>query len=207
MHEVKIEDGLVVGNTYNKYESRNPIAQLLMAGFLRSLDRLVAASGASRITEVGCGEGHIARHLARNGIRVTASDVSQMIIGEARRLSAADGLDIDYHVADIYDLDPATHRNNLVVCCEVLEHLHEPERALEKLVSLADPFLLVSVPREPIWRILNLSGLRYVRELGNTPGHLNHWSRRQFLRLTSKYANVIEVESPLPWTMGLLRRR
>ena len=44
-------------------------------------------------------------------------------------------------------------------------------------------WLLVSVPREPLWRGLNLARGSYLRELGNTPGHLNHWSKRRFASL------------------------
>ena len=39
--------------------------------------------------------------------------------------------------------------------------------------------LLVSVPREPLWRALNMLRGAYWRALGNTPGHLNHWSKRR----------------------------
>ena len=38
--------------------------------------------------------------------------------------------------------------------------------------------LLVSVPREPLWRGLNMARGAYMRDLGNTPGHVNHWSKR-----------------------------
>jgi hypothetical protein len=41
---------------------------------------------------------------------------------------------------------------------------------------------------------------RYLRDLGNTPGHLNHWTRRGFTRLVAGVAEVREVTSPFPWT-------
>ena len=44
----------------------------------------------------------------------------------------------------------------------------------------------------------------YWSELGNTPGHLNHWSRRSFVRLLSRHGDVVEVRSPFPWTMLLV---
>ncbi|AMP03321.1 methyltransferase -containing domain protein [Collimonas pratensis] len=43
--------------------------------------------------------------------------------------------------------------------------------------------------------------------MGNTPGHINHWSTRGFIQLISKYFDVIEVKSPLPWTMLLCQPR
>jgi hypothetical protein len=56
------------------------------------------------------------------------------------------------------------------------------------------------VPREPIFRGCNLLAGRYVGALGNTPGHLNHWSARGFVRLVSRVAEVREVSNPFPWT-------
>jgi hypothetical protein len=43
--------------------------------------------------------------------------------------------------------------------------------------------------------------------LGNTPGHLQHWSTRSFLALLERQVEVREVRTPLPWTMALCRRR
>jgi hypothetical protein len=65
--------------------------------------------------------------------------------------------------------------------------------------------LLVSVPREPLWRALNLARGAYIAQLGNTPGHVNHWSRGGFGRLLSRYGDVVELRTPFPWTMALVR--
>ena len=40
-------------------------------------------------------------------------------------------------------------------------------------------------PREPLWRGLNIARGAYLKDLGNTPGHLNHWSKRGFVALLS----------------------
>src|SRR5690606_37775951 len=53
-----VEDGVVVGNNYDKYNSRNPIVQQLMRGFEQSLAALVAQVHPREIHEVGCGEGY-----------------------------------------------------------------------------------------------------------------------------------------------------
>ncbi|WP_207642472.1 hypothetical protein, partial [Desulfosporosinus sp. I2] len=67
--------------------------------------------------------------------------------------------------------------------------------------------IILSVPREPLWRILNLARGKYIPDLGNTPGHIQHWSKKSFLRLVNRYFDVLEVKSPLPWTMVLCRIR
>ena len=66
---------------------------------------------------------------------------------------------------------------------EVLEHLEDTEAAVNVLAQIATPYLVVSVPREPLWRILNLARGAYLKDLGNTPGHVQHWSTASFLRL------------------------
>lgn len=49
-------------------------------------------------------------------------------------------------------------------------------------------------------RVHLLAG-RDVRELGNTPGHINHWSSRAFADFVSEYATVTRVRRPFPWTV------
>ena len=48
---------------------------------------------------------------------------------------------------------------------------------------------------------------KYLGDLGNTPGHVNHWSRRGFLGLLSRRFEIVEARTPLPWTMALCKRR
>ena len=88
----------------------------------------------------------------------------------------------------------------------MLEHVPDPEHTLAEMARCArGGHLLVSVPREPLWRALNMARGAYVRELGNTPGHINHWSRRGFVRAAVRYGEVVETRSPFPWTMLLVR--
>ena len=195
------------GNVYDKYGTRNPIARRLVAGFMAQFDELVEHSGAREAHEVGCGEGELSIRLAERGIRVRGSDAFPQVLEEARRRAAAAGVEIAFEAAPVEQLDPDRHSAELVVCCEVLEHLEDPRLALRVLAGLARPWLIASVPREPLWRALNLARLSYVRDLGNTPGHLGHWSKRGFQRFLGERFEVVEVRSPLPWTMALCRVR
>jgi 2-polyprenyl-3-methyl-5-hydroxy-6-metoxy-1,4-benzoquinol methylase len=173
--------------------------------FLGELEQLVARSGAGDVHEVGCGEGELALLLARRGLRVRGSDVSASVIAEARRRARAARLEVGLKAAPIQALDPGEDGAELIVCCEVMEHLDDPRAALEIVARLASPWLVVSVPREPLWRALNVARLKYLGNLGNTPGHLQHWSRRAFLDFLEERVEVVAVRSPLPWTMALCR--
>jgi 2-polyprenyl-3-methyl-5-hydroxy-6-metoxy-1,4-benzoquinol methylase len=198
---------VVAGNLYPKYTTRNPLARLLVANFMTTLRHLVRRAGAREIHEVGCGEGHLSTRLAAEGWQVRGSDVSPVAIFEAAERARACGLRIPFRVGDLYDLEPARDGAPLVLCCEVLEHLPDPERALGVLAALARPHLIVSVPREPLWRVLNLARGKYWHELGNTPGHLHHWSTVAFLDLLRDHLEVLELRTPPPWTMALCKTR
>lgn len=195
------------GNVYDKYHTRNRVARHLMDGYLRAFDELSSRVDYRTAFEAGCGEGHLSLRLASRGIAVAGCDVSASVIDEAQQNACRAGLQADFRVDSVYDLDAKSTRAGLIVCCEVLEHLEDPRRALETVAGLADPYLLVSVPREPIWRILNIARGCYWRDLGNTPGHLQHWSGAQFVNLLKQRFDVLETRRPLPWTMALCRTR
>ncbi|MCC5067953.1 class I SAM-dependent methyltransferase [Xanthomonas campestris] len=179
-----------------------------MRGFLSSFGELVARAGTpGDALEVGCGEGELSIRMDAAGWRVRACDIAEEAVQEARRRVAAAGLNIPVERADVCDIGDCYKPVDLVVCCEVLEHLDSPEQALRTLLALSRRYVLVSVPREPIWRILNMVRGSYWTDLGNTPGHIQHWSRREFLSMLSEHAEVVDVRNPLPWTIALCRAR
>lgn len=204
-----MDDTNVGGNFYNKYESKNPVARLLMKGFYSAFDaqfRSIAGQ-VSSILDLGCGEGYFSKRIAEStGLTVRAFDISPEAIKAAKHINPHPK--ITYAVKNIFDdvafpLEPAT----LVVCLEVLEHLNVPEEALKIISALCSQYVLFSVPNEPIWRILNVLRGKYLLQMGNTPGHVNHWTPNQFLRLVEKYFDIVYVERPFPWTMILCKKR
>ncbi|HEY4093124.1 MAG TPA: class I SAM-dependent methyltransferase [Luteibacter sp.] len=202
------EQGLVIGNTYDKYGSRNFVVKQLMAGFHDALDDLVGAANPSAIYEVGCGEGYWIAQWWSRGLAASGCDISPEVVALARENTAAMGLSPDtFEVRSIYDVRGSRAAGELVVCCEVLEHIDDPERGLRALRDIASGYIILSVPREPLWRVLNMVRGKYVTKLGNTPGHIQHWSSGSFRKLVEQYFDVIEVRAPLPWTMVLARAR
>lgn len=200
-------DANVAGNYYPKYSTKNPISRALVGGFLNSFRDLLALTQAREVIEVGCGEGYLSLLMAESGRHVRGIDISPDIITLAKRNAEVAGQAIRFEARSVYDLDPARDSAELVVCCEVLEHVEDPERALRILATLAKPYVIVSVPREPIWRCLNVLRGKYLSDFGNTPGHIQHWSRRGFLELLDRHLDILEVRAPLPWTMALCRAR
>ena len=139
------------------------------------------------------------------GFSSRGSDVSAKVVEQARENARKAAVPADFNVANIYEMSSEAAAAELIVCCEVLEHLEETGKALDLLVRSAHPWLLVSVPREPIWRALNVVRGAYWRDLGNTPGHVQHWSTSAFVDVLRSRVDVIQVRKPLPWTMVLCR--
>lgn len=66
--------------------------------------RLGSIPSGARVLDLGCGNGYIARRLARAGARVVGIDSSPELIERARAREAADPLGIAYRTADAADL-------------------------------------------------------------------------------------------------------
>lgn len=199
--------GNVGGNAYDKYGSANPIARRLMAGFLAAFDAMVDRARPNRAFEIGCGEGELSLRLLRRGIDARGFDVEEHVVAQANEASRAAGFGDRFETRSIYDLSPGEIDADLIVCCEVLEHLPDPARAIDILAAQKAGLVILSVPREPIWRAMNMARGKYLGQLGNTPGHLQHWSRKGFRRLAEARFDVVAERSPLPWTMLLVRPR
>jgi ubiquinone/menaquinone biosynthesis C-methylase UbiE len=194
------------GNTYDKYGTRNPISRALVSRFLRDLERMLPFDDPppARVLEVGVGEGEISDRLRARypAAELVGFDLHDAALEAQWRARAQRNV-----VADAIAAPFAVGTFDLVLAVEVLEHVGDPRRALAEIARVARRDVVVSVPREPLWRALNVARGAYVKDLGNTPGHVQHWSRRQFAGLVGQYFDVVEVGSPVPWTIVRARSR
>jgi SAM-dependent methyltransferase len=198
-------EAVPTGNTYDKYGSENPVVKRLMAGFEASLDELWSLAAPRSILDVGCGEGVLTAQWAErlDGGRIVGIDLEDPKLRaewEKRRRA-----NLEYRAEEATSLSFADGEFDMATAIEVLEHVPEPDRTLGEMARVAERWLLVSVPREPVWRMTNMARGAYLKDLGNTPGHLNHWSKASFKKLLARYGKVEQVRSPFPWTMLLVR--
>jgi len=186
------------GNTYDKYGSTNPLEQRMMRNFLGSLDRMLDGLAPRRILEIGVGEGEVMRRVRERfpGVPLVGLDLPDQALADHWRNEQ-----LPCMFGDATRLPFADDAFDLVLAIEVLEHVPGPTAALDELARVCRGHLVASVPFEPIWRAGNLARRRYVRDLGNTPGHVNHWTRWGFRRFVADRFTVQRVASPLPWTM------
>jgi ubiquinone/menaquinone biosynthesis C-methylase UbiE len=194
------------GNTYDKYGTRNPLARRLVTRFLAEADDAIREAAPASVLDVGCGEGVVTARIA--GLlpqaRVVGLDVEDpALIADWQRRA---GGNLSFEPGSAYSLPYEDGSFDLVCAFEVLEHLERPEEGLTELARVASRTLVLSVPREPLWRTLNVASGRYLRELGNTPGHINHWSRGSFAEFAGSAGEVSRLRSPLPWTIATVQR-
>lgn len=196
---------VIVGNVYDKYATCNPVARRLMRGFLHAVSELYLQARPRRVLEVGCGEGLLAQHLIGLGHKPDTFHACDLSL---RTLAPALDERLIFSAADVYELPFDAASFDLVVCCEVLEHLEFPNRAIAEICRVSARDALISTPREPLWRALNLLRGKYWKSLGNTPGHLQHFSQSDLLRRLGAALEITACRSPLPWTvvMGRVRR-
>jgi 2-polyprenyl-3-methyl-5-hydroxy-6-metoxy-1,4-benzoquinol methylase len=198
-------EAVPTGNTFDKYGSANPVVRRLMAGFESALQELLDLASPGSVLDVGCGEGVLTERWARRLAPATVVGLDLEDPKLAAQWQARRRENLRFQTGSAAELPFGDREFDLVAAIETLEHVPEPELALAEMARVAARHLLVSVPREPLWRALNLARGAYVRELGNTPGHVNHWSKRSFAALLARHGELTELRAPFPWSMALVR--
>ena len=196
---------LAGGNVYDKYRTKNPLYRFVTNRFLKRLETIIAPlTDAQTVLEVGCGEGYLLNHISKlkSFSRLEGIDISKEIIEKAKMFYPS----VKFSTGSICSLNYRDSEFDLVLACEILEHLQNYDKALSEIKRVTKKYCIVSVPVEPIWRILNLARGAYIVSLGNTPGHIQHWNKKSFPRLLSRYLTVEHVYYPLPWQMALCRK-
>ena len=189
-----------VGNYYDKFNTTNPIARHLMTGFMQAFQDLYDRIEVETILEIGCGEGHMLNVMGQYENRcLHGFDLDIPLLKEAQIISPISYLSM----MDGHHIAYQSNTFDLVVATEVLEHVFHPEQVLSEAQRVGRRYAIFSVPREPIWRMLNMLRGKYWADLGNTPGHIQHWSTASFVTLVEQYFRVVKVHQPLPWTMLL----
>lgn len=188
-----------------KYYTTNPISGKLVTNFFRNFSELYLSIEVDSVFDGGCGEGFLLDTL--NKARPVRSCFAIDIDPDEVRDASKNLPFCNVRPGSIYDIPFDDTSFDLVICSEVLEHLEDPTRGLQELQRVSKKFALLSVPREPVWRIMNMARFTYWPKLGNTPGHVNHWNRSSFVRFVGDYFSIREVRTPLPWTLVLGEKR
>ncbi len=202
MHKRKSSENLAAYQA--KYHDSSFIVRYANSRFFKTIEMFVSSISPNKILDIGCGEGKVLEQLrAYHPAPSTGIDLDPARIRLARSRSG----DLPFVIGDAQELPYEDNSIDFVMILEVLEHVGEPDIVLREACRVSSKFLLASVPNEPWWRIGNLARLKYIRDLGNTPEHINHWSVRGFKTFISEHFEIVQVETPVLWTFVLAEKK
>ena len=181
-----------------KYQSKNPLLQWLLNRFFKTIERIVSTLGPDdRLLEIGCGAGESSLRIMKmlSGQHLEVSEYEEQLVQMLRQTN----FPLKITQESIYALKRKDKEFDCVFLLEVLEHLDDYRRALKEIFRVSKKTVVISVPNEPLWRIENLLRGKYLKDWGNTPGHINHWNRHSLVRLVGEFGVVKRVYTPFPW--------
>lgn len=151
------------------------VAQAVAGHFGRSLVRRRPLDGL-RVLDIGCGGGLLSEAMARQGATVTGVDPAQRNISIARAHARSSGLEIDYRVGAVEDIDlPPV---DIVLNMEVVEHVDNLPDFMARCCALTRPGglqFVATINRNPLSWLVAIVGAEYV--LRSLPLGTHQWRK------------------------------
>jgi ubiquinone/menaquinone biosynthesis C-methylase UbiE len=187
-----------------KYTYRNPLLRYANRRFLETIGSMLTGLKFESLLDAGCGEGIVFDLISqRFECQIVGMDYDPSRLDSARERQGTALL----LTGDVHTLPFKDNSFDLVLALELLEHVGNPRKALAEAQRVTRRYLLASVPREPWWRLGNMARLKYLRDFGNTPEHINHWSRSGFIEFVAEKFSIVKVKTPVLWTFVLAQAR
>lgn len=147
--------------------------------------------------DVGCGSGLSLMEAQALGAQVRGVEADPNVRRLARELN------LQIHIGSVFDEPFPGELFDLVTLNQVIEHIPEPDRVLERLRSRLRPggrLVLVFPNVQSFW--CRISGSRWIN--WHVPYHLHHFSRERFLQLAGRCGYRIQsvrTITPNIWTV------
>ncbi|SRR5258708_4100461 len=182
-----------------KHTTQNPVSRFFLNNFRNVLIEQIKHLRPESILDVGAGEGFTLEALRQRKIAKKLEGIEYM--DEA--LTLAKKLHPEVHIkkGNIYELPYKANLFDIIICTEVLEHLEEPDKALDELKRVTKKYIIISVPDEPLFTIQRILRGKNVLKLGAHPEHIQHWTSGEFEKFVATKMTIVDAKTPLPWTM------
>lgn len=189
-----------------KYTNPNPLHRLSLGRFHAALASELRTLDPRSILDFGCGEAFTLDELAHLGVDLENYEGVDLR-ADALDAARARWPGLRFSCADILDPRFDGRRYDVTLALEVMEHLYEPERVLKRLVELTQKALILSVPHEPWFQLVNLMRGRDFIRLGNHPEHVQHWNSQTFADFIAPHAEVVGIRRSFPFIIATARPR
>jgi len=201
---VFVEYGEKGGNYFDKHASKNQIVKILLNKFYKNLFFFMDQIKFKSLLEVGCGEGYVINVIKKKfpKISVRGIEVDDATLKKAITIHP----NLDFKKGNIYKIDLKDNSFDVILSVEVLEHLTNPEKAIKECKRVSKNYCIFSVPNEPYWRLANILRLSYLPRFGNTPGHVQNWTKKQFNEMLKKQFKKVTVKNSILWNIALCEK-
>jgi 2-polyprenyl-3-methyl-5-hydroxy-6-metoxy-1,4-benzoquinol methylase len=194
-------------SNYRKHMSDNPIQRMLIDRFHSKIQEIITDLRPQTLLDAGCGEGFVDEILltAMPELRITGFDV----LGGSVKLASMRNPRGTFSTGDIYNIEQPDSSFDVVIALEVMEHLHEPDKALAEMARVAKDYVVLSVPHEPFFCLANAARGKNldIDPKGSDPDHRNFWSREKFGQFVSRELDIVMLTGSFPWTICVGRPR
>ena len=172
----------------------NKVQFNIRAGHQQTVDTLLEWLEADQnleglsICDAGCGVGSLSIPLAAAKAIVSASDISEKMVGEGKEVAARVLGNSDNPTFTVQDLESLSGSYHTVVCLDVLIHYPQEKAGemISHLASLASSRLILSfAPNTPVLSVLKKIG-------GFFPGASK--ATRAYLHKESEIVNILEAQ-------------
>lgn len=191
---------------FQKHTTSDHSRKFFVKRFNNTLIKTLKKLKVESILDAGCGEGFILNRLMQENVgkNLEGIDYSKQAVGIGKKQFPF----LNIKVGDIYNLSYPDNSFDAVICSEVLEHLKDPAAAIREIRRVSKKYAVISVPNEPFFmggRMLR--GLN-IKQFGNHPEHINHWTIFSFPRfIEKKRFSVKKRLLPFPWILVVARKR
>jgi SAM-dependent methyltransferase len=194
-------------SNYRKHTSDNPIQRGLINRFHNKIQGIITDLRPQSLLDAGCGEGFVDEILltAMPELRITGFDVLE----DSVKLASMRNPRATFSTGDIYNIEQPDNSFDVVIALEVMEHLHEPDKALAEMARVASDYVVLSVPHEPFFCLANAARGKNldITPKGSDPDHRNFWSREKFGEFVSSDLDLVMLTGSFPWTICVGRPR
>lgn len=194
-------------SNYRKHTSDNPLQRTLIDRFHQKVTGIVKDLDPESLLDAGCGEGFVDEILLQEipALQITGFDMLEESVELAQRRNPR----ATFGTGSIYDIEHPDNSFDVAIALEVLEHLHEPDKALAELARVAREYVVLSVPHEPFFCLANAARGKNldIDPKGSDPDHRNFWSREGFGEFVSRELDVVQLTGSFPWTICVGRVR
>lgn len=190
-----------------KYKTKNPLVKKLLSRFIYDVSKTLSSLNLktnSKILDAGCGNGFLMKELKKNSslTKFYGLDILKDSISYAKKLNP----DSRFFVGNVTDMPFKDDYFDLIICSEVIEHLKNPETALKEIQRTTKKYAIICLPYEPFFTIANLLRLKYLKTLGNYPGHIHKFGKQSLCNTLKKYFNKIKIKSSTFWLIALCEK-